>query len=146
MRNPRWTLVIAAALLVSGCGAASATPDDTARGDDRQPPLAQGHDGHAAAPPTTPDVRTVEIAASSFAFSSPTVTLVAGRPVNVRLAVTDVAHDLTIDAAGFHLAADVGDARAAGLRIDDPGTYVAYCSVPGHREAGMELDIVVTGS
>ncbi|MFM8526741.1 MAG: cupredoxin domain-containing protein [bacterium] len=32
------------------------------------------------------------------------------------------------------------------LRLDlDPGEYVFYCTVPGHRQAGMEGDLLVTG-
>jgi uncharacterized cupredoxin-like copper-binding protein len=32
------------------------------------------------------------------------------------------------------------------LKLDlDPGQYVFYCTVPGHRQGGMEGDLLVTG-
>jgi len=34
----------------------------------------------------------------------------------------------------------------SSLRLDlDPGEYVFYCTVPGHRQGGMEGDLLVTG-
>jgi uncharacterized cupredoxin-like copper-binding protein len=51
--------------------------------------------------------------------------------------------DFVVDEVDFHLAADRDETAVAGLVFDAPGTYVAYCSVPGHRDAGMELEISV---
>lgn len=60
------------------------------------------------------------------------------------LTAADVTHDLVIDEVGFPLEAEPGEPAEGGLRIDDPGTYTAYCSVAGHREAGMETTVTVT--
>jgi plastocyanin len=88
------------------------------------------------------------ITAENFAFSPDRIELGPGQPaVNVALTSVDELHDLTVDEIGFYLAADRGETVVGGLqgiRFGEPGTYVAYCSVPGHREAGMELEIVVT--
>lgn len=46
-------------------------------------------------------------------------------------------HDFTIDEFDAHVAA-VGETRSGGLRAGAPGRYVFYCSVPGHRQAGMK--------
>jgi uncharacterized cupredoxin-like copper-binding protein len=42
------------------------------------------------------------------------------------------------------LDAEAGDEVVGGLRLDEPGTYEFLCSVPGHAEAGMRGEIVVT--
>lgn len=90
----------------------------------------------------------VAITADELAFSPGRIELGPGQPaVNVALTSVDIPHDLVVDEIGFHLAADPGETVVGGLegmRFGEPGTYVAYCSVPGHREAGMELEIVVT--
>jgi len=46
-------------------------------------------------------------------------------------------HDITIPALGFSLPAAPGATASAALSATRPGTYEFFCSVPGHREAGM---------
>lgn len=88
------------------------------------------------------------ITADNFAFSVDRIELNAGQPaVNVALTSADRLHDLVVDEIGFQLVADRGETVVGGLEgllFGESGAYVAYCSVPGHREAGMELEIVVT--
>ena len=36
-----------------------------------------------------------------------------------------------------------GKTKRGGLRIDEPGTYQSWCSITGHRAAGMKGTIVV---
>lgn len=51
-------------------------------------------------------------------------------------------HDLTIEGLGTVVAADGRDQAIADVRLE-PGTYTVWCSVPGHREAGMEFTLEV---
>ena len=81
-----------------------------------------------------------------LAFGRERLELTVGQPVNVALTSADILHDLVVDEIDFHLAADRGETVIGGLVFDEPGTYTGYCSVSGHREAGMELEIVVTAS
>lgn len=58
----------------------------------------------------------------------------------------DVFHDLTVEELGDQTVAEadpgVTDTGTVAL---EPGDYTFYCSVPGHREAGMEATVAVTG-
>lgn len=60
----------------------------------------------------------------------------------------DAAHDGHDDsqAAGgdLHVThADPGQNTTATFQMDEPGTYTVYCSVPGHRQAGMLATLTV---
>jgi plastocyanin len=86
------------------------------------------------------------VTAGELRFDPDRIELPAGMPVNVVLSSTDTLHDLVVDEVDFHLAADRDETAVGGLRFEEPGTYVGYCSVLGHREAGMEFEFVVTAS
>lgn len=88
----------------------------------------------------------VAITADELAFGPDRIELTAGEPVNVALTSADIPHDLVVDELDVHLAADRDETVFGELVFVEPGTYVGHCSVPGHREAGMELEIVVTPS
>ncbi len=52
--------------------------------------------------------------------------------------------DHAMDGDDLHAAhADAGETVTATLMMNEPGTYQVYCSVPGHREAGMEATLTV---
>jgi nitrite reductase (NO-forming) len=51
-------------------------------------------------------------------------------------------HDFTIDELGVHLVMAANE-TVEGVFEAGPGTYTFYCSVPGHREAGMEGTLTV---
>ena len=51
-------------------------------------------------------------------------------------------HNLTIEGDGA--TADLASGESEDLTVDVPaGEYVVYCSIPGHREAGMEATLTV---
>ena len=81
--------------------------------------------------------------AVSFSFEPESLTVPAGQDLALELTAADVTHDVVIDAIDFHVAADPGDVARALLRFDSPGRYTAYCSIPGHRAAGMETTVTV---
>jgi uncharacterized cupredoxin-like copper-binding protein len=60
--------------------------------------------------------------------------------------MADIPHDVTIeDESGQELGAtDVITGSTAETTVDlQPGTYTFYCSVPGHRDQGMEGTLTV---
>jgi len=52
-------------------------------------------------------------------------------------------HDWTVDELDVQIVADP-NGQASGTFDATPGTYVFYCSIPGHREAGMEGKLIVS--
>lgn len=145
-------LVLSLALVLTACGDDGDMNDmnsdmdgsgdmsgDTGGSDD------MGDMGHAdqANTPMVDGAREVEVTATSFAFDPDEITVAAGEDITIVLTADDILHDFTLEDAEGHVAADAGETASGGLRIDEPGTYTFYCSVEGHREAGMEGTIVV---
>ena len=76
--------------------------------------------------------------AKSFAFMPSEITIKAGEHVTIVLESTDVAHDFVIQGEGHVVGANAGKQAKGGLMIARAGTYKFWCSVSGHRTAGME--------
>lgn len=106
---------------------------------------AMGNDaeGHGDESPIAEDARRIEVTAANLAFDPKEITVAAGEDVAIVLTSHDLLHDFTIDELNAHVAADTGDTVDGGLRADKPGRYTYYCSVPGHRDAGMEGTLIV---
>jgi plastocyanin len=95
--------------------------------------------------PPVAGARTLDVVATDFSFQPAEVSLRAGEAVNIRLVNQGVAvHDLLVPALGVWLIAAPGQSATSGLKFDWAGSYEFFCSVPGHREAGMVGRIVVT--
>ena len=131
------SLLLAAALL-SACG----DDDPTNRGGG----MGNGGMGNGAGGDNSPvadGARRVEVTGTSFAFDPAEVTVEAGEDIAIALTAGDVLHDFVIDELDAHVAADRGETAEGGFRADEAGRYSYYCSVPGHRDAGMEGTLVV---
>lgn len=62
------------------------------------------------------------------------------------ITLTDVGaavHNLTVDALGLQVVAVPGSSGEVSIVAPQPGTYEFYCSVSGHRAAGMFGTLVV---
>jgi heme/copper-type cytochrome/quinol oxidase subunit 2 len=100
--------------------------------------------GHSSSTPTVPGAREIAVTATSFRFEPAEIHVRPGEDVTVILSAADVAHDFTIDALGVHVSASPGQLGRGGLHAPStPGRYTAYCSVAGHRPAGMTATVVV---
>jgi len=53
-----------------------------------------------------------------------------------------VEHDLTIDELDVEIYVEPGETNTGSITAG-AGTYEIYCSIPGHREAGMEGTLTV---
>jgi cytochrome c oxidase subunit 2 len=105
-----------------------------------------GHDGavaHDEISPFADGARRIAITARSFEFDADEITVTAGEDVAIVLTSEDLLHDFTIDELDAHVAADPDETSEGGLRADEPGRYTFYCTVTGHRDAGMEGTLIV---
>lgn len=120
--------IVAVLGLLSGCGADA--------------PDADVHLGTAALPEggTAPET-VVELA--DFTIEPAAISLTAGG----RLEVTNVGandHDLVVETTEIHSGTIApGDDLIVDAASLAPGTYTVFCSITGHREAGMEATLVV---
>jgi YD repeat-containing protein len=89
----------------------------------------------------------VTVEAGDLWFSPAALEIQAGQPLNITLRNTGrVFHDFVVDELNFRLGAGAGDSVTGGLRLDRPGEYRFYCSVPGHASAGMTGTLTVVGA
>lgn len=145
MRRPTLLFLASLAttsLVLAACGDtdhADMTMSDSSMDEDM-------HDdgmGHDETTPVAEGARRIEVTARSFEFDPDEITITAGEDVAIVLSSEDILHDFTVDGLDAHVAADGDETAEGGLRADDPGRYTYYCTVPGHREAGMEGTLVV---
>jgi plastocyanin len=105
------------------------------------------------APPSSPAARptttTLALAANpegQLSYNTKQLSAKAG-PVTITMAnMSPVEHNVTVAQGSIVLGATPtfqGGSRSLSLKLK-PGTYTFYCSVPGHRQAGMEGTLTVS--
>lgn len=104
-----------------------------------------GHmgDDHGESSDVAADARRIEVTATSFEFDPDEIRVDAGESIAIVLTSADILHDFTIDEFDAHVAVDRGETEEGGFTAGEPGRYTYYCTVAGHREAGMEGTLVV---
>lgn len=97
----------------------------------------------AGEPATVP--REIFISGSEFNFNPSSISLTAGESVKITFKNDGkYPHDFAIEGLNVKTAV-IGAGEQAILELTAPatGTYATYCSVAGHREAGMEGSVSV---
>jgi plastocyanin len=134
------TAFLAGGLLLAACGDDDATTSGSASSAEED----HGDDGHDdEETPVADGAREIEVVANEFAFAPEEITAEAGEDLAIVLTSEDMLHDFTIDELDAHVAAERGDTATGGVAAVEPGTYTYYCSVAGHRNAGMEGTLTV---
>lgn len=116
------TVVIAGAVaLLAACGG---------NGD-------EGDDGAPA------DADGITVTATEYAFDPETLEIAADTAVEISLVNEGIVeHDWTIDELDVQIHTEAGESATATVTAP-AGTYEVYCSIPGHRDLGMEGALTV---
>lgn len=84
----------------------------------------------------------LSVSAKDFSFDKTSLTAKAG---SIEIALKNagvVEHDFSIEGSDFIVQAKPG-ASATGRTSLSAGTYIYFCSVPGHRQQGMQGTLTV---
>lgn len=104
------------------------------------PPASAAGDGHGGEPPPAA-AGGFTVASKEMGFEPARLEAKAGDvPVTLHNKGV-IPHDFTVEGAGT-VAAGPGQTKTADWKLE-AGTYTFYCSIVGHREAGMEGTLVV---
>jgi len=95
---------------------------------------------------TTARSTTVDVTEVEFKIQLPKTSLPAGSYTFDVKNDGKIPHDLVVKGGGADEKTPLLDAgQSDSLKVDlKPGTYDLYCSVPGHKQAGMDLKLTVT--
>lgn len=151
-------------LIASGCSSGSDEPSDA---DPTATAMAEmDEEGELA---DAEVAQSLKIEMRDFEFAPATISAKAGDVIEIAFTNDgSVTHDFTIEHGDLDwmmmgdmemVAGHSGDEHAAGMamhvplegqheamtrmRVHEPGVYVYYCTVPGHRELGMEGTLTV---
>ncbi len=97
--------------------------------------------------PVNPDAPVMNVFANEFGYETDTTEVGAGLPFSIQIRNDGVLeHDITFagleDEFGIHV--QPGESDIGTFSISETGEYVYYCTVPGHREAGMTGTLMVS--
>lgn len=148
-RSSRPLIAVVGAVLSLGLVLAACGDDDSSGADQPSPSVSEDLDGdevahdHDESSPVADGARRIQVNATSFAYDPDEITVSVGEDVAIVLSSDDLLHDFVMDEIDVHVAADRGETAEGGLRADTAGEYTFYCTVPGHRDAGMEGTLIV---
>lgn len=137
--------VLLAALALGACGGGDDTTSDTAA----ETPTTQEGGGEKEAEGGTAGAATVDFEADpsgALAYTTDSATANAGKVTVNFTNSSPVPHDVAIEDSGGETIAETevlaegSDSTTAEL---EPGEYTFYCTVPGHRQGGMEGTLTV---
>ena len=116
--------------------------------DTRDDEAAESHAHAKMAGPVDPDAPVINIVASEFKYDTALSEVEAGQPFSIQIQNMGVLeHDITfVGLEGeFGIHVQPGENDIATFSIGEAGEYVYYCTIPGHREAGMTGTLMVAG-
>lgn len=93
---------------------------------------------------STPTLK-VNLIANDIEWNITTINAKVGQPIEITITNAGALdHDLVIEELGVDLLLAPGDTEVVTVTPDHAGTIEYICSIPGHEEAGMVGEIIVT--
>ncbi len=144
--------LVVASLALAACGGSDDSSDTSAETQSQSGGGAEAGgestggeaEGGTAGSASAIDFETPE--GSELAYTTNSAEAEAGKDTVNFTNVQAIPHDVTIEDKGGETigATDVISEDSASTTVDlKPGTYTFFCSIPGHREAGMEGTLTV---
>ena len=95
---------------------------------------------------TTGAATSVPVSEVEFKITLPKTTIAAGSYSFEVKNDGKIDHDLVVQGNGVDAKTPtIAPGKSATLKVDlKPGTYDVYCSIPGHKQAGMDLKLTVS--
>jgi plastocyanin len=138
-----FALVLASLALVACGGGSSSSSSETTSPETTSESSGGEAEGGSAGSGSALDI---EAASSGLAYAGTTATAKAGKVTVDFTNPQPVPHDVAIESSDGEVigqtetTAEGSDSTEVELK---PGTYKYFCTVPGHREAGMEGTLTV---
>ncbi len=134
-------LALTAAAALAACGSSSSDSSSTEASESTPAQSAPASGGGAATA-----LKFEAKPGSELAYTETSATAAAGK-VNVEFSnPQQLSHDVAIEDSSGKTVGEtelVSDGSATATVDLKPGTYTFFCTVPGHREAGMEGTLTV---
>jgi len=95
---------------------------------------------------TSGTVREFTIQGYAYGYSPSTIEVKKGDVVKITFISEDILHNLNIE--GYNIATESvskGQSSTIQFTANTAGTFVFYCSIPGHSDAGMVGKLIVDG-
>jgi plastocyanin len=144
MRRASAVLVVAALAVVGLAACGSSSNDNSTTAAATPPATTPAAGGGGAGGTSTVDISTPS--GSDLAFDQKDVSAKAGNVTVDFDNKQSLQHDVAVaDSSGKVIGqTDLVSSGTANATVDlQPGTYTFYCTVPGHKEAGMEGTLTV---
>lgn len=92
----------------------------------------------------TPTLK-VNLVANDIEWNITTINAKVNQPIEITVTNAGALdHDLVIEELGVDILLSPGDTEMVTVTVDHAGAIRYICSIPGHEEAGMVGEIVVT--
>ncbi|MEX1071052.1 MAG: cupredoxin domain-containing protein [Anaerolineales bacterium] len=98
-----------------------------------------------AACSSTPQTLEITLVGEDIMWATETIYAKVGQPIELTLRNDGALdHNFVIEDLGIDILLSPGDIEVVPFTINEPGTILYICNIPGHEEAGMVGEIIIS--